>query len=317
MLFRSFIFFVLCLCVKTQSPNWINNRLTIGIMTEELNSTVVPEAKSFMLASYVKFIEAAGARVVPIWIRQPVSYYEDIMSKINGILFPGGGDILKSNGYGRTGQIIYDIATRMNDNGDFFPIWGTCLGFELLNYLAANDTLWMKSCAAEDLPTNIEFVNGYKNSRMFQDLDMPLKNKMNSENVTIHYHQWCLTPQNYSLSGLDKYFKVLAVNRDSRGMTFVSIIEANKYPYYAVSFHPEKVMFEWSITKTHQNIPHTADAIRTSQYFADFFINQARKSTHRFLSKKNENDLLIYNYNPVFTAKIGSNPNFQTYYFMQ
>ncbi|GIZ01035.1 gamma-glutamyl hydrolase [Caerostris extrusa] len=301
MLFRSFIVFVLCLCVKTQSPNWINNRLVIGIMTEELNSTVVPEAKSFMLASYVKFIEAAGARVVPIWIRQPVSYYEDIMSKINGILF----------------LVVATFSEAMNDNGDFFPIWGTCLGFELLNYLAANDTLWMKSCAAEDLPTNIEFANGYKNSRMFKDLDMSLKSKMNSENVTIHYHQWCLTPQNYTLSGLDKYFKVLAVNRDSRGMTFVSIVEAHKYPYYAVSFHPEKVMFEWSITKTHQNIPHTADAIRTSQYFADFFINQARKSTHRFLSKKNENDLLIYNYNPVFTAKIGSNPNFQTYYFMQ
>ncbi|GBM97117.1 Gamma-glutamyl hydrolase [Araneus ventricosus] len=247
--------------------------ILLGVVTEEINSTIVPSAKSLLLASYVKYIEAAGARVVPIWILKPRSYYEDIMSKINGVLFPGGGNILRSKGYGRTGQLIFEIATKMNDKGDFFPLWGTCLGFELLNYVAV-EKLWMEACAAEDLATNIEFVEGFKDSKLFQDLETSLENKMKNQSVVIHYHQWCLTPQNFSLSGLDKYFKVLALNRDARNMTFVSVVEAYKYPFYGVSFHPEKVLFEWILSKTHKHIPHNLDAIQVSQYFANFFVNE-------------------------------------------
>lgn len=47
----------------------------------------------------------------------------------------------------------------MNDEGDYFPLWGTCLGFELLNLLAAKNN-WMKLCSAEDLASNINFVEG-------------------------------------------------------------------------------------------------------------------------------------------------------------
>ncbi|GFU39023.1 gamma-glutamyl hydrolase [Nephila pilipes] len=296
--------------------NTLNDRPIIGVVTEEINSTIVHEAKSYIVASYVKFLESAGARVVPIWIRKPKSYYEDIMSKINGVLFPGGSNLLSSPGYGRTGQIIFDIATKMNNKGDFFPLWGTCLGFELLNYLAAQK-LWMKACAAHDIATNIEFVQDYKNSRLFQNLESSLDNAMKIESVAIHYHQWCLTLQNYTSSGLDKYFKVLALNRDLRNVSFISIIEAYKYPFYGVSFHPEKVLFEWILSKTHKHIPHNQDAIRVSQYFANFFVNEARKSFHHFPNKQEEDTALIYNYNPIFTGQFGTNPNTQSYYFLQ
>jgi len=32
------------------------------------------------------------------------------------------------------------------DNGDYFPIWGTCLGFEMINYVVSgfNDTVISK-----------------------------------------------------------------------------------------------------------------------------------------------------------------------------
>ncbi|GFQ98474.1 gamma-glutamyl hydrolase [Trichonephila clavata] len=316
MYLRVSLFFIFCLFLGVNGFNALNDRPIIGVVTEEINSTIVPEAKSYLLASYVKFLELAGARVVPIWVHKPRSYYEDIMNNINGVLFPGGGNLLGGSGYSRAGQIIFDIANKMNDKGDFFPLWGTCLGFELLHYLVAQK-LWMKACAAQDIATNLEFVKGYKDSRLFQNLETSLDNAMKNESVVIHYHRWCLTPQNYTLSGLDKYFKVLALNQDSRNVSFVSIVEAYKYPYYGVSFHPEKVLFEWILSKTHQHIPHNLDAIRVSQYFANFFVNEARKSLHQFPSKQVEDAVLIYNYNPVFTGQFGTNPNIQSYYFMQ
>ena len=34
---------------------------------------------------------------------------------------------------------LWNLAKTANDVGDFFPIWGTCLGFETICVAAAND----------------------------------------------------------------------------------------------------------------------------------------------------------------------------------
>ena len=42
----------------------------------------------------------------------------------------------------------------------------------------------------------------------------------------------------------------------------------------------------------------------TSQYMANFFVNEARKNHHKFPTQQMEDQYLIYNYNPVHSAKI-------------
>lgn len=59
----------------------INNSPIIGVVAQETGS---PEVYSYIAASYVKFIEGGGARVVPIWINKPRKYYKHIMKRING-----------------------------------------------------------------------------------------------------------------------------------------------------------------------------------------------------------------------------------------
>ena len=66
-----------------------NNRPIIGILAEEIAWSLrdrYPEVQPFshIAASYVKFVEGAGARPAPIWIGRPKEYYEDIMKRING-----------------------------------------------------------------------------------------------------------------------------------------------------------------------------------------------------------------------------------------
>ena len=46
-----------------------------------------------------------------------------------------------------------------NDRGDYFPIWGTCLGFELLTVLTAEKNL-LKSTDTEDITLNLQFAPG-------------------------------------------------------------------------------------------------------------------------------------------------------------
>lgn len=61
------------------------------------------------------------------------------------------------------------------------------------------------------------------------------------------------------------------------------------------------------------NFPHTLATVETSQYFANYFVNEARKSAHNIRDKEAVK-LLIENYAPVFTAVNGSN-YFQAYLF--
>ena len=128
---------------------------------------------SYLPASYVKWIEMAGARVVPLSfyasdakVRQPdcasppvgvrartfrtgpslcvtcrawsrpladlppcvtAAQVAETFRSVNGALFPGGSGDLP-----RAARTMYSLALKANRAGDYFPIWGTCDGFEWL-----------------------------------------------------------------------------------------------------------------------------------------------------------------------------------------
>ena len=87
---------------------------------------------------------------------------------------------------------------------------------------------------------------------------------------------------------------------------------AINYPIYGTQWHPEKNNFEFN---TNEDISHTSNAVAVSQYMADFFVNEARKSNHTFPSSKDEEDNMIYKYNPIHTgAKDGRYKNFEQIY---
>jgi gamma-glutamyl hydrolase len=53
---------------------------------------------------------------------------------------PGGGLSLQSNTtYYQTAQFIFQSAINAYHNKDYFPLWGTCMGFQLLTILGAQD----------------------------------------------------------------------------------------------------------------------------------------------------------------------------------
>ena len=57
------------------------------------------------MAAYVKFMEAAGARVVPLIVNEPDEVTMDKLSKLDGVLFPGG-----ANSYVTWGRKIHTYA---------------------------------------------------------------------------------------------------------------------------------------------------------------------------------------------------------------
>ena len=80
----------------------LNKRPIIGILSQELSDTLEEwygdNYTSYIGAAYIKYVEAAGARVVPVLINQPDEYYEIIFNSTNGLLIPGGAVSLDDSG---------------------------------------------------------------------------------------------------------------------------------------------------------------------------------------------------------------------------
>merc|ERR1712236_93029 len=78
--------------------NEVNTRPIIGILSQRIDDSldqILPENHNYttyIAASYVKWVEAAGARAVPVVVTSQQSNMEDyqqIFSGVNGILIPG------------------------------------------------------------------------------------------------------------------------------------------------------------------------------------------------------------------------------------
>ncbi|XP_049874002.1 gamma-glutamyl hydrolase A-like isoform X2 [Pectinophora gossypiella] len=296
--------------VVRSEPAEVNDRPIIGVLSQEQSfylHTKYPEENftSYIAASYVKDVEASGARVVPIMIGRDRSYYENIMSKINGVLFPGGATYFnQSNGYADAGQHIYEIAMELNDAGDYFPIFGTCLGFELLIILASGrgeEENRIRCYSYDNLPLN--FTNDFRRSKMFAGAPADVIEMLANENITVNAHQFCIVDENLKSHNLIHDWQVTSYSHDAHGVEFIASIEHRRYPFFGVQFHPEKNSFEWKLSK---NYPHSMNAVRANRYFMDFFVTKCRKSSHSFANAAEENQYLIYNYEPFFTGVLGS-----------
>lgn len=288
----------------------LNYRPIIGILAQE-NWEGDPNAQgsSYIQASFVKHLESAGARVVPIHINQTKEEYVKLFNSINGLSLPGGKVDMEKSQCARTTKIFYDLAIKANDASDYFPIIGTCQGFQQLTILTSNKNLLTPTdTKAVALP--LIFTPGSHNSRMFKRFPKDLIQSLEEENMTSNFHILSLSLQNYNSNAkLKNFYRVLTTSSDGK-TEFVSTMEAYRYPFYGVQWHPEKSPYEW-IEKP--GMVHTLTAMKVSFYTAHFFVSEAMKNHHRFPSQTEEEKALIYNYQPVFNGL--KSIFMQNYYF--
>lgn len=77
----------------------LNYRPIIGIYDAPSAFEEYPRGQyTFLSATNVKWLESSGARVVPIHSNGDSDYYDWIFARINGILFPGGGEAFDHDG---------------------------------------------------------------------------------------------------------------------------------------------------------------------------------------------------------------------------
>ncbi|XP_069985038.1 gamma-glutamyl hydrolase [Penaeus vannamei] len=294
-----------------------NLRPVIGILSQELGRSMRKALAehnytSYIAASYVKFFEGAGARVVPIMINQDDDYYRNMINSINGLVFPGGSaSITQRSGYGRAGRLLYDLLLQKAANGTILPLFATCLGFEMLMYLHANNTNPLTSCKAQNRSDPLYLQTGWELSELLGEAPEHILQTLTTTNATSNFHKFCVTPETFRELGLDGDFLMLSTSHDSDGIEYVANVEHRELPLFGFQWHPEKNLYEWSFS----SIPHTRDAIEAAQFMANLFVDKARRNNQTFGSEEEEAAALIYNHSPTYISQLYRSSFQQCYFF--
>jgi gamma-glutamyl hydrolase len=224
----------------------LNTFPVVGVFTQP-TSNIDPACGGdclYLAASYVKYIESAGARVVPINYYSTSEELDDVFSKVNGFLFPGGGATFPDSA-----QYIFDKTVAANQAGDFMPLWGTCMGFQWLLISASRDVdiLDPKSgqMDAYNISLPLEFTSTAKSSKMYANAPRDVYKILESQNVTMNNHHYGVWTDHFKATeSLSTFFDMLSTNEDRNGDSFVSTMEAFDYPIFGTQWHPEKNAFE-------------------------------------------------------------------------
>ena len=164
-----------------------NERPIIGIWTQPNNDTT-----GYIVSAYVKFVEMAGARVIPLNCNDTDEHLLDLVSQINGVIYPGGETILLNDDgsytdYARKGKLVLDKIKKMNDNGIYYPVWGICLGFQEITVIEAPypDVFQRYKFDSENVANNVTFVEGLEQSKLYKSLSKELLQALQTENITL------------------------------------------------------------------------------------------------------------------------------------
>jgi gamma-glutamyl hydrolase len=98
---------------------------------------------------------------------------------------------------------------------------------------------------------------------LFQNAPQDVMDLLANNPSTPNFHNNGISPQNFTLSGLDEFYTNLATSIDDNGSTFIASFEAKSYPIWGSQFHPE-ASASWPA------------AVKPGLYFAEFFVNQSK-----------------------------------------
>ena len=174
----------------------------------------------------------------------------------------------------------------MNDRGIYYPIWGICLGLEVMASWPYEPRIDPKSVTRGTNPKmmTLNFTESARSSKIFGAMPEKLYRDMQTIAMAANFHKYGVAIKTYQQSeAFQELFTVTSTNHDDNGMEYIATMEARNYPFYAFQWHPEKVHFMDTLVPA-KDLKQPHEAFAMHRYMSDFLISEARKNNNSFLS---------------------------------
>jgi gamma-glutamyl hydrolase len=207
------------------------------------------------MKSYVDWFEEQGVHVLPI--PYDTDHCEMYFQMVNGLFIPG-----TDKGYDIQHKKLVHTVTRflelsMQPN-EYFPIWGTCFGLQLLLRIIGKCTL-QRHEANGLFP--LRLTPESKRSDMMRSFSKSYLYALEHHPLTLQNHMYGISPHEFMINPhLRRFYRILATAIDEKGKEYVTIVEGKYYPIYGVQNHPERQ--------------------RQSRPFLSFFLSRLHNNKH-------------------------------------
>lgn len=249
----------------------------IAVVTNPVNLTDQSGMHSHVSWHYIRWLEDAGARVVPLHYDYSESETIQLLKKVNGLLFQGADMFIPGGKVFKLAEFLIKEAPKMK-----IPIWGNCIGNQILHAISSDISYIIQTPGVNTaLANEIDFKN-IKNSKMFHYFSAKdIQNYQNPEEFpTLHVSSRGVSPIAYEESeNLSKILKPTSYAYYKNGVKYVSSAESkdpgSDLKLYSVEFHPEKIPY------AHEYVNSEAmnlSALRISQRILLEYIKDARKT---------------------------------------
>ena len=244
---------------------------------------------------YVRWLQAQGTRVVPMPIWWTWEKKLELLTRVNGVLFPGGGEDGQAftDYLGNASQIINYAYEHPG-----FLIWGTCMGFQVVSIVSNDMREPILTCDYEGMYPSmlpLEFTEYQQHSTLFgREAQLAgVVHTAATTDSTLNYHRCGIDPKNFNPN--PKFnMKVISNNVDVNNKPFVSTIEstANGVNIFAVQYHPERPPYQFG----DDAITHDRATLDLSSYMSRFVNERLKLNTQTFGDQSEVNRITIDNH---------------------
>ena len=245
------------------------------------------ELKSSIAQSHVKYLEAAGALVIPICYRLDKNELKEALSRVHGLYISGETpELLNDEQYMKSLKLAMHFAETFNgEPGNHFPVLFTGYGYTAVMQAYSNPGGKPALQATPKEQTTAHYVRtDYNPSETFL-FDEHTREEVQlifTSHKVVHEGHLAISEEDFmNQRVLSASFVPVGIAR-AKKERFVVMVEGTTYPFLGVANRPDKVLYTFDHPDS-DLVDHSSDARTHAQRIAHFIVDQARLSPHKTL----------------------------------